>query len=331
MNKKLLTEKYYGVLNEFFKEYLNTMKELLGLGTPSQAVPTTGGGGGGGGDGEIVRSNFSSSTESRRLERAAEAQEKRKKIASMQTRVNQEMSKIAKATGSADKYELRAKALDKLQNDADFVKAANEVGETVGKYSGYGNRGRFSYGHETQASADASQKRSREQLFDSKGRAKVFEKDPTTGKLIGRDPTDQEVADREQRMSTPAEEKPSRPRFSVGSGAHGQPVIIRKYDWEENPPITNVGGSYVNPLTPEGRLINQNWTKGSDGKLTPPDPEKDQFGYLNTPTGKAAALRDAKADTKKQYEALKKALANLSDEEFEKAMAEYRKTGKLPK
>jgi len=108
---------------------------------------------------------------------------------------------------------------------------------------------------------------------------------------------------------------PTKPRFGVGSGSSGQPTIT--------------GGSYVNPNSPEGRLRDQGWTPGSDGKLTPPDPEKDEFGYMNTPTGRAAAMRDAKADTQRQYDALKDASQGLSDQQFDSMVSGYQKTGKI--
>jgi hypothetical protein len=110
-------------------------------------------------------------------------------------------------------------------------------------------------------------------------------------------------------LAREVDRNPTKPSFGVGTGSYGQPTIT--------------GGSYVNPNSAEGRLRDQGWTPGSDGKLTPPDPEKDESGrYLNTPTGRAAAMRDAKADTQRQYNALKDASKGLSN-------SNYRDSGKI--
>lgn len=216
MNKQQLSEKYYGILNEGFWDFMTGLfssDPTSSNPTPSKPIPTTGGGGGGG---QSINSNlqsfFEPSTESSRgssrRDRGEEAREKyrekRKKIDSLYTRIKQEMSNMAKTSNITDTYKLRAMALDKLQQDKDFVQSANEVGETVGRYSGYGNRGRFSYdvNKDTEEEVKAASERSRKQLFDAQGRAKVFERNPKTGELEGRDPTDEEVAARTQRWET---------------------------------------------------------------------------------------------------------------------------------
>lgn len=127
--------------------------------------------------------------------------------------------------------------------------------------------------------------------------------DPNTGKTsFNISPGQKAQAEANRKaidLAREVDKNPTKPTFGVGTGSYGQPIIT--------------GGSYVNPNSAEGRLRDQGWTPGSDGKLTPPDPEKDKFGYLNTPTGRAAAMRDAKADTQRQYDALKDASRGLND------------------
>jgi len=75
--------------------------------------------------------------------------------------------------------------------------------------------------------------------------------------------------------------------FSMGRGFGGMPIIT--------------GGSYVNPNSPEGRLIDAG-VLNKDKTINPGYAEKDKIGYLNTPTGRAAALRDTRAGTQKQLD-----------------------------
>jgi hypothetical protein len=131
--------------------------------------------------------------------------------------------------------------------------------------------------------------------------------DPNTGKTsFNISPGQKAQAEANRKaidLAREVDKNPTKPTFGVGTGSYGQPIIT--------------GGSYVNPNSAEGRLRDQGWTPGSDGKLTPPDPEKDKFGYLNTPTGRAAAMRDAKADTQRQYDALKDASRGLNDQQLD--------------
>ena len=89
-----------------------------------------------------------------RRERNQERREQKAALGSLETEVQQKMRDIASQSiqfgqqGSpttSDQVELRAKALDRLQNEPDFVKRANELGQAVGQYSGSGSAGRFGY------------------------------------------------------------------------------------------------------------------------------------------------------------------------------------------
>lgn len=125
-----------------------------------------------------------------------EKQSRKAQTKAMQTRLKQEMANIRSA-GESDEVAIRKKAIENLGKDEDFVAQANEMGYTVGKVGG-SDSGMFGYRHSTGAEAKKASEASKAQLFDAQGRAKVFEKDPTTGKLVGRDPTDVEVAARKQ-------------------------------------------------------------------------------------------------------------------------------------
>jgi hypothetical protein len=78
--------------------------------------------------------------------------------------------------------------------------------------------------------------------------------------------------------------------FSVGRGVGGRPVIT--------------GGSYVSPNSPEGRLMKAG-VLNADKSINPAYGERDQFGPLNTPAGRAAALRDARANTQRQLNTMR--------------------------
>jgi hypothetical protein len=91
--------------------------------------------------------------------------------------------------------------------------------------------------------------------------------------------------------------------FSVGRGVGGKPVIT--------------GGSYVSPNSPEGRLMKAG-VLNADKSINTSYAEKDKHGYLNTPTGRAAALRDAKADTQKQLDQGRE-LSKTNPKEFDAA------------
>lgn len=123
-------------------------------------------------------------------------QSRKAQTKAMQTRLKQEMANIRSA-GESDEVAIRKKAVENLGKDQNFVAQANEMGYAVGKVGG-SDSGMFGYRHSTGAEAKKASDASRAQLFDAQGRAKVFEKDPTTGKLVGRDPTDTEVAARKQ-------------------------------------------------------------------------------------------------------------------------------------
>ena len=51
-----------------------------------------------------------------------------------------------------------------------------------------------------------------------------------------------------------------------------------------------------------------------NGKINPEYGEKDEFGFLNTPAGRAAALRAAKEDTRKTEKEMRDLAASNPDE-----------------
>lgn len=142
--------------------------------------------------------NSPSTTSAASMERNEEKRMRKAQTREMQARLKQEMANIRSA-GESDESAVRAKAVQNLAKDKDFVTQANQMGYSVGKVSG-SESGMFGYRHSTGAEAKKASDASRAQLFDAQGRAKVFEKDPTTGKLVGRDPTDTEVAARKQQF-----------------------------------------------------------------------------------------------------------------------------------
>jgi hypothetical protein len=140
---------------------------------------------------------FGSGSSPSSVENAKEEKRARKlETKEMQSRLRQEMSNI-RSSGDTDEVSIRKKAIENLGKDENFVAQANALGYSVGKVGG-SESAMFGYRHSTGAEARQASEASRSQLFDTQGRAKVFEKDPTTGKLVGRDPTDAEVAARKQ-------------------------------------------------------------------------------------------------------------------------------------
>ena len=98
----------------------------------------------------------------------------------------------------SDQKELRARALDALQQDQDFIARANKVGQSVGQYTGSGSAGRFGYRYDTQKAADAAAAESAKRLFDAEGNARLpdFENkrwNANTGKweieMVGKGPS----------------------------------------------------------------------------------------------------------------------------------------------
>jgi len=186
-----------------------------------------------------------------RRQRNLEKREREAKIDALETQVQQTMRNISNQPpigGTSpgpieDQIRLRAMAIDQLQQDTDFVKKANEMGQAVGQYSGGGSAGRFGYRYGTSAESEAARKASEARIPQLTPQQKA-----------------QAEANRKAIEDARNEPEQSRPRPGVGIGSYGQPTIT--------------GGSYVNPNSPEGRLRDQGWTPGSDGKLTPPDPER---------------------------------------------------------
>lgn len=78
--------------------------------------------------------------------------------------------------------------------------------------------------------------------------------------------------------------------FSVGKGSMGQPIIT--------------GGSYKDPNSPRARL-EADGILNPDGSINASRYEKDEFGYLNTEAGRAAASKAQDEATKKLYDQLK--------------------------
>jgi hypothetical protein len=78
--------------------------------------------------------------------------------------------------------------------------------------------------------------------------------------------------------------------FSVGKGSMGQPIIT--------------GGSYKDPNSPRARL-EADGILNPDGSINASRYEKDEFGYLNTEAGRAAASKAQDEATKKLYDELK--------------------------
>lgn len=70
---------------------------------------------------------------------------------------------------------------------------------------------------------------------------------------------------------------------------------------------------YVNPNSAEARLIKAG-VLTPEGKINPEYGEKDEFGFLNTPAGRAAALRAAKEDTRKTEKEMRDLAASNPDE-----------------
>ena len=133
------------------------------------------------------------------LDQNSEQQQKasrKSQTKAMQTRLKQEMANIRSA-GDTDEVAIRKKAIENLGKDEDFVAQANEMGYAVGKVGGSDNA-MFGYRHSTGAEAKKASDASKAQLFDAQGRAKVFERDPSTGQMVGRSPTEAEVAARKQ-------------------------------------------------------------------------------------------------------------------------------------
>lgn len=70
---------------------------------------------------------------------------------------------------------------------------------------------------------------------------------------------------------------------------------------------------YVNPNSAEARLMDSG-VLTQNGKINPEYGEKDEFGFLNTPAGRAAALRAAKEDTRKTEKEMRDLAASNPDE-----------------
>jgi hypothetical protein len=212
---------------------------------------------------EDINQRMSDAIRAQAQERNRERKERKAAFGELETKVQQTMRDMAASNSSMglnqvqnpqDQKELRARALDKLQQDADFTAKANQYGQAVGQYSGSGSAGRFGYRYDSQAEADAAAEASRKQLFDAQGRAKVFEKDPKTGTLVGRDAKPSEIQDRERRKAD----------FEAAREADRNPPQRKPF-------------SYVNPNSAEGRIEAQIkagtmpdiWERDSSGRIIP--------------------------------------------------------------
>ena len=284
---------------------------------------------------EDINQRMSDAIRAQAQERNRERKERKAAFGELETKVQQTMRDMA-ASNSAmgpnqvqnpqDQKELRARALDKLQQDADFTAKANQYGQAVGQYSGSGSAGRFGYRYDSQAEADAAADASRKQLFDAQGRAKVFEKDPKTGTLVGRDATSAEIKERERRKAD----------FEAAREADRNPPQRKPF-------------SYVNPNSAEGRIEAQIkagtmpdiWERDSSGRIIPgqgtgnrPQPSSDtrpsQPSTATRPSQPSTATRpQPSTNVDKPGQALDDlSAARAAHKEFENAIAfEYQQAG----
>lgn len=165
------------------------------------------------GEDSSVNRRTSEAVRAQAQERNRQKKERQSELDALETQVQQTMRDMAASAKQQqgqvgpsfgnvqdpkDQKELRARALDQLQQNAEFRERANKAGQSVGQYSGSGSAGRFGYRYDTQQAADAAAAESAKRLFDAEGNARLpdFENkrwNANTGKweieMVGKGPS----------------------------------------------------------------------------------------------------------------------------------------------
>ena len=165
------------------------------------------------GEDSSVNRRTSEAIRAQAQERNRQKKERQSELDALETQVQQTMRDMAASAKQqqgqvgpsfgnvqdpSDQKELRARALDQLQQNAEFRERANKAGQSVGQHTGSGSAGRFGYRYDTQKAADAAAAESAKRLFDAEGNARLpdFENkrwNANTGKweieMVGKGPS----------------------------------------------------------------------------------------------------------------------------------------------
>jgi hypothetical protein len=196
------------------------------------------------------------------IKRNEEKRARKAESDSLNVMVRQEMANLRKPIQGAnfdqnDQVGLRAAAIDRLSGNKEFVKRANAIGQTVGRYAGDGSAGRFGYRYTSQAEADAAGKESRDRLFDQEGTARIADTenkryDPNTGKwttpMVGKAGSeDVSVINQNGTIDSPSRYEELRQENIARNEQRAREAE------EARKPKPREPFNYVNPNSPEGR------------------------------------------------------------------------------
>lgn len=250
----------------------------------------------------------------------------------------------------SNKNAVRKAAIDRLQQNKEFVDRANKAGMTVGKYTGTGSGGGLTYRHDTDKAGIDASNASRDRLYDASGNPRIpdFENrtyDRTTGKetvpMVGQGSGGPLDSSTPPLLANPAIDTSTKnnngtvddsPRYSElqkQTAQANQDRIDRAQAEREsqsfaNRPRLNGGRGYIDPNSPGERIKRREAI--SDPNSPTYDPTSDEFdvGSLDRRQEKLnrqdeelrAKLRATSASAQTQFVSAEEKLKSMTSAEI---------------